>query len=275
MQLRDLVLVIDSDPADDPIVEGALAMARRHSAHLTVCIIAVAAVPDYTLSVFPPAVTLDEYVARADAKVRRVEEAAARIGVAVEIRIVSDTAQRLLDKAPVQTRYADLVLLGPQASWSDRWMRRRVVENVVLRSGRPVLLLPASGMTPSFERAVIGWNASDEAARAVHAALPFLHDRADVVIAIVDPRIGDDAHGSEPGADLARHLARHDLRVEVDCIVPDSGTDAENLRNTAIARGADLLILGAYARSRVRELVLGGVTHALMSDPDLPTLMMH
>lgn len=275
MQLHDLVLVIDSDAADDRIVQGALAMANRHKAHLTVCIIAVAAVPDYTITVFPLAVTLDEYVARADAKVRRVEEAAARVGVAAEIRIVSDTAQHLLDKAPVQTRYADLVIVGPQSTWGDQWMRRRVVENVLLRSGRPVLLLPVSGTAPSFDRAVIGWNASDEAARAVHAVLPFLKDRAEVVIAIVNPRVADDAHGSEPGADLARHLVRHDLRVEVDCTSSKCGTDADILRDMAIARGADLLVLGAYARSRVRELVLGGVTHALMSDPDLPTLMMH
>lgn len=275
MHLRDLILVIDDGTSDDAILDAAMAMAARHDAHLAIDLVSVIPVPDYAISVFPPAVTLDGYRERADAKVHRVEHAAARAGIAAEVRILSDSAQHLLDTAPVQTRYADVVMFGPNTTWDDQWMRRRVVENVVLQSGRPVLLLPISGAIPSFDRALVGWNASDEAARAVHAALPYLNRDADIIVAVVNPKIAGDAHGSEPGADIATHLARHDLGVEVECNSVPHGTEADELQRIAIARGADLLILGAYARSRVRELVLGGVTYALMADPGLPTLMVH
>lgn len=275
MQLRDLILIVDDGAADDAIVNGALATASRHDAHLAIVVMSVTPIPGYTFPVFPLATTIEEMRDRADAKVRRIEAAATRAGVPAEVRIVSDRVQDLLDKAPVQTRYADLVMFGPASTWEDDWMRRRVAENVLLRSGRPQLFLPCSGAVPSFERAVIGWNASDEAARALHAAMPFLRDRAEVIVAVINASASRDSHGSEPGVALARHLTRHGLRVTVDCSSVYAGGEADALRDLAIARGADLLILGAYARSRIRELLLGGVTHTLMTEPALPTLMMH
>lgn len=273
--IKDLLLVIDISTNDDAIVAAAVRMAVKHGAHLSVALFSVIPVPDYTVMVYPPFVTFEEYREKTEAKQRSLRDRAARAGVDVEIRILSDTARILLDKTPAQTRYADLVLFGPPATWEDEWLRRRVLENVILGSGRPVLSLPLDGTVPSFERALIGWNAGPEATRAIQVALPHLSAEAEVVVGIVNPEMSADHHGSDPGADIACHLARHGLRVDVSTSTAGSGAEAEALRSMAVDRGVDLLVLGAFARSRLRELILGGVTEDMIGAVATPTLLMH
>lgn len=271
--IKDILLVVDNHDKDAAIVDAALKLAAANDAHLTVVILGVVPVPGYTMSAFAPYVTLDEYRERTAAKENAVAARAQHAGIAAEIRVVSDVAQALIDKAPVQTRYADLVLFGPADSWDDQWVRRRVVETVLLGSGRPILLVPADGRVPSFRQAVIGWNASMEAARAVAAALPLLTPDAQLTVAVVNPRVAADRHGSEPGADLATHLSRHGHRVEVQVLEAGSGDEAIELGGFAHARGTDLLVLGGYGRSRVRELILGGVTRSMIEHAPCPTLI--
>ena len=137
---------------------------------------------------------------------------------------------------------------------------------------------------------LIGWNARREAARAVHDALPLIRDAAAVTVLAVDPHGrpgalgghgGDHGgghggdHGDEPAADIARHLARHGLRVTA--AQADSGGIgvADVLLNQAADLGADLLVTGGYGHSRTREMVLGGITRALLQRMTLPVLMSH
>src|SRR5206468_1617267 len=141
---------------------------------------------------------------------------------------------------------------------------------------RPVLVLPYAGRFETVGRRVlVGWNARREAARAVHDALPLLRQAESVTVLAIDPVRGAHGHGEEPAADLALHLARHGLQVTARQ-TDSAGLDpADVLLNTAADEGADLIVVGGYGHSRVREVVLGGVTRRLLRTATVPVLISH
>lgn len=178
---------------------------------------------------------------------------------------------------PLHARYADLAILGQQDPDDARvrgWTT--VIEATLLNAGRPILVLPYAGTVSSIgQRVLIGWNARREAARAVHDALPLLRNAESVTVLAVDPLVGDDAHGEEPTADLARHLARHGLHVTARHTKSDGLDPADILLNMAADESMDLLVIGGYGHSRMREIVLGGVTRRLLQSATVPVLISH
>jgi nucleotide-binding universal stress UspA family protein len=150
------------------------------------------------------------------------------------------------------------------------------LEAALIDSGRPVLAIPYAGNFESIgQRVLVGWNASREASRAVHDALPLLAKAESTCVFLANPKRGLAAHGEEPGADIARHLARHGLKVEVAKTVADDVADSALLLNHASDMGADLLVMGAYGHSRLREFILGGVTRSLLREMTVPVLLSH
>jgi nucleotide-binding universal stress UspA family protein len=118
---------------------------------------------------------------------------------------------------------------------------------------------------------VIGWNQGVPAARAVRYAMPFLEIAAQVEIFSVDT-------GAKKGTsaqDIARYLGWHDIKTELNSTPPDQRSVGEVLLSEAKSSGADLLVLGAFSHSRLRQLVLGGVTSYILEHAELPVLMAH
>jgi nucleotide-binding universal stress UspA family protein len=170
-------------------------------------------------------------------------------------------------------RYADLLVLGQDDPESDN---AGLLETVLFDSGRPVLAIPFAGNFNSIgKRVLVGWNASREASRALHDALPLIAKADTTTVFLANPKRGLGAHGEEPGADIARHLARHGLMVEVAKAVADDVSDSALLLNHASDMGADLLVMGAYGHSRLREFILGGVTRSLLREMTIPVLLSH
>ncbi|MFM7611939.1 MAG: universal stress protein, partial [Alphaproteobacteria bacterium] len=151
-----------------------------------------------------------------------------------------------------------------------------LLERVLFDSGRPVLAIPFAGNFKSIgKRVLVGWNASREATRALHDALPLIAKAENTTVFLANPKRGLGAHGEEPGADIARHLARHGLKVEVTKAVAEDVADSALLLNHASDMGADLLVMGAYGHSRLREFILGGVTRSLLREMTVPVLLSH
>ena len=149
---------------------------------------------------------------------------------------------------------------------------------MVLASGRPVLVVPYVGTYPRVgERVMIAWDASREAARAVADSLPLLQAAQQVVTLSANPDTGgrSDRHGEIPGADIARHLARHGVRVEAQRLNAKEVSIADMLLNRIADEGIDLLVMGAYGHARVREIWLGGVTRSLMQYMTVPVFISH
>jgi nucleotide-binding universal stress UspA family protein len=196
------------------------------------------------------------------------EAVAAREGLSAEWRPIRSP---LTESVVAHARYADVAVVA-RSDPGGREPPVIVPEWLVFGSGRPVILLPARAPATLVRRVVVGWNASREATRAVADALPLLAHAEAVEVLVVDPE-RHAGHGQEPGADIARHLARHGLSVEVRLL--DSG--GEPVSSTLLARaaafGAELLIVGAYGHSRLTELVFGGTTRRVLREAELPVLM--
>jgi nucleotide-binding universal stress UspA family protein len=174
----------------------------------------------------------------------------------------------------LHARYADLIVVGQPQAGDDAGVERGFAENVALGAGRPVLIVPYAGRFDSVGRRVlIGWDAGREATRALTDALPFLARAASVQVLVVNPGIGH--HGEAPGDDIALYLARHGVRVEVNV---QEGVDidvGDEILSRAADFGADLIVMGAYGHSRIREIVMGGATRTLIDTMTAPVLMSH
>ncbi|HEY9105277.1 MAG TPA: universal stress protein [Roseateles sp.] len=182
------------------------------------------------------------------------------------------------DNLALAARYCDLAILT-QTNPDEPFPldSRAVALDVLMRSGRPVLMLPYAGETPAqpFRRVLVGWNASREAARALHDALPLLKAAGDVEVAVFQtPEDAGLAHGALPGADVGLWLARHGVHVEVRHVPAKVGA-GEALLSHAADISADLIVAGGYGHSRFRELMLGGVTRTLMQSCPVPVLLSH
>lgn len=174
----------------------------------------------------------------------------------------------------LRAHYSDLVVIGQV----DPNERSPVVmddfpEYVVLNSGRPVLIVPYAGRYQTVgKRALVAWDASIGATRAITNALPMLK-RADIVeVAVFNPEDKPNAHGELPGDDIALYMARHNVRVDV--IRKETHVEiGDALLSLATELGSDLLVMGGYGHSRFREILLGGVTRNMLSSMTLPVLM--
>lgn len=278
MGLKDILVLLDGSERSAVRLDLACALARRHDAHLTGLFVVDVAVPaiagadggGMVLAELVETMRNDALAAGARAETA-FREALRRESVAGEWRLVEGLEPQ---QVALHGRYADLVVLGQLAP--DDGGADVTLEAALFSGGRPVLVVPHSGRFETLgQRVLIGWNAKREAARAVGDALPLLKDAQSVTVLVVNPAPGSDMHGEEPGADIARHLARHGVAVGVERVVaPDIGAD-DALLNRAAESNADLIVIGAYGHSRLREFVLGGVTRGLLKHMTVPVLMSH
>ncbi len=276
MPFKDILVYADRGSAASARVEFAAAIAAAHGAHLTA--LHVAATPTmagFVLAELPQLVLdLQEKMIREDiAKLEgTVQEAGTRAGVEIEWRVGRGIVEQLaLDYA----RHVDLAIVG-QASDDPTEATRgdRLAEALVLGSGRPTLVVPRFGRfgVPG-KRVLAAWNGTREAARAINDALPFLEGAQKVTVLTINPR--DRSVRSVPGADISIHLARHGVKVEAATNFADDMDVGDLLLSRASDLGADLIVMGAYGHSRMREMVLGGATRHLLRHMTVPVLLAH
>lgn len=180
------------------------------------------------------------------------------------------------DALAVNGRYADLLVVGQADPDDPAGSRNDLPEAMAFATGRPILVVPQIGAQPTVGKTVLlCWNASRESARAAADALPFLRAADKVIVLIVDPEISADGHGEEPGADVALWLARHGVNITVQRDVAADARIGEIILSRAADYGADLIVMGIYGHSRLREMVLGGVSRTLLASMTVPVLMSH
>jgi nucleotide-binding universal stress UspA family protein len=277
MQIKDIFLHMDGTAQAEVRLRLAIDLARRHDAHLTALYIIDIQMPPIAGGEAAGAAFLAELRLKmlSDARIAataveaRFRERLRLEGVAGEWRQIEGAAT---EEVALHARYADLVIVSqdhPDGSQPDA---DAIIERVLFSAGRPVLIVPHTTQVETVGRRVlIGWNASREATRAVHDALPLIA-RADAVTVFTVSRRGA---SDEPGAALALHLARHGIKVQVEHTVAAGMNTSDIMLNAAANLPADLLIVGGYGHSRFRELVLGGVTRTLLRRMTLPVLMSH
>ena len=119
------------------------------------------------------------------------------------------------------------------------------------------------------------WNAIRVSARAASDALPMLREADKVIVLSVDPRSSADGHGAEPGADVAAWLARHGVKVTVQRDVAADADVGDVILSRAADHDVDLIVMGLYGHSRLREMVLGGASRTLLASMTVPLFMAH
>ncbi len=259
--------------------DAAIRMAQAFGAHLT-------ALNHVDMTRLPPYIRahLGEELAREQMRRAEQDAAAAAAGFeaiarreglgSVEVRrLAGDPVLGLA----VSARYADLIVLGQvDAENTDGPEQRDFPDHAILATGRPLLMIPYAGTFNTIgEHVVVAWSATRESTRAVTDALPLLQRAKKVTVIIGDAKPGAGGHGASPGADIALYLARQGVKVEVS-LEQTAGIDVGSLLLSRIADlDADLLVMGAYGHSRVRELVLGGVTRTILRQMTVPVLMSH
>ena len=179
----------------------------------------------------------------------------------------------LSDYLSREARCADLFITGLAAGGFFDGSRQVDTSDLVMQVGRPVLIVPATGIAQGFERFVIGWKDTRETRRAVADALPLLEKAVHVaVVEIADDE--DLARARANVADVVSWLGRHDIVAEAAASL-STGDDASQLYEVARQHGADVIVAGAYGHSRLREWALGGVTRDLLMRTDQCTLLAH
>lgn len=180
------------------------------------------------------------------------------------------------DALAVNARYADLLVVGQADPEDAAGSRGDLPEAMAFATGRPVLVVPKIGaLSPVGKTVMVCWNASRESARATADALPFLQAAETVIVLVIDPEVSADGHGQEPGADVALWLARHGVNVTVQRDVAANTKVGEIILSRAADCGADLIVMGVYGHSRLREFILGGASRTLLGSMTVPVLMSH
>jgi nucleotide-binding universal stress UspA family protein len=280
MTYRSLVVHLDDTPRSDRRSALAARVARTFAADLAgVYVVASGQISPFASAMMPSdmvsARLAEAAGAQADAEARFRSATAAAELVAVEWRAPAGDP---IEAAVMHARYADLAIFGqPSPDDAEAGFASDLAHAVIVRSGRPVLLVPFTGDENASigERVLIAWKDARESARAVADALPLLARAQSVVIVSVAPTADVDVQETIVESRLVSWLAHHGISARYRReVAPD--IDAGNLLlSQAADLGADLIVMGAYSRARISELVLGGVTRLMLSSMTVPVLMAH
>jgi len=275
---KDLVVPLTDTGGDASAVAAAVAIAGWQQAHLS--LLEFANMPTMPASPWGSGeIGIGEIYERfresaeSDAAAWRERLAKQAVTLSSEVRVVDSLAEESPRLAALHARYADLaVMTMAAANERDVAIVRDFFASLLLDSGRPLLLVPPGFEWRPAKRVVVAWRPRREAARALHDAMPFL--RAAETVDVMEVEEGGD--GALQGADIAAHLARHGLNVNVFVRPWHEESVALTLVRHAQDHGAELLVAGGYGHSRLREWVMGGVTRDLLSgDCPIPVFFSH
>lgn len=284
MTLKDILVHLDGSERSNMRLDIACSVAKRHSAHLKALYVidipplpSLYGNPNAFVDVAGLAEMTTEALERARNEAAAVEQAfwerLRRDDIHGTWHLVEDV---LPETAAAHARCADLMIVG-QTSSSDVAPYRDLPGAMILSAGRPVLVVPYAGRFLEIGRDIlIGWKSTREAARAVNDAIPLLQQARSVrVLAISSNREWQESEEDVPAADIALHLARHGVKAEATHTLAAGMAEGDILLNMAADTGADLIIVGGYGHSRMREIVFGGVTRTLLSSMTVPVLFSH
>ncbi len=275
--IKDIVVNLSVSKEGSPAGDYAVSVAGAFAAHLT----GIACVFDPIVPVsgtgYIPAEVIEaqqaDNEAAAKAAIDRFAAATARAGLSAEPLTLSASFAGAGDQFGRIARRFDLAVVG-QAEPETSTVDDIIAETTLFDSGRPMIMVPYIQRTPlKLDNVMVCWDGSRPAARAIADAMPLLEKAGRVEIVIITNERGK--QDEIEGADMGQHLARHGLKVDVHRIVGGNIDVADALLSHAADSGADFMVMGGYGHSRLREFVLGGVTHSIFRSMTVPALLSH
>ncbi len=277
MTYKTIVCVLSNEKNARAVMKCATDLARRHDAHLVgLHVEQISVAPMAAPMAMPDPASIQ---AMQDAAHAQTLELKAVFDEAIRLDAVSGEWRNFVSmsgygsaNATDTLRCADLIITAqsdPSYASDDS-----DIEQCLFESGRPVLLVPyIFGEAKPIKRILVGWNGTREATRAVFDALPFLKQAQNVEVFTVDPQAKGNQSVELVGAELATTLARHGVKAEVVTVPSEGLSPATVLENRLSDSGIDLLVMGAFSKSRLRELLFGGVTRTVLDSMTALTLM--
>ncbi|MFD2239122.1 universal stress protein [Aureimonas populi] len=262
--------------APSPATRLAVEMGRHFAGHLTIDFLSPqsAWVP-YSLLTDMPLQLLAEQTKRLDEQARAgmklAEAAAAEAGVPAETHLISLDFLALVGRAAIRARLQDVIVVDSGASALRE--EREIVESLLFRTARPLIRVPASFEGALPRKVLVAWDGSVPSTRAVREALPLLQAAESVEIVTVQGE--KDVSEVPPGEKLARYLSHHEVPATQTTLTAPRRDVAGALRGHVAETGAQMIVMGAYAHSRLQQAVLGGVTSSLLEDSPVPLLLAH
>ena len=201
-------------------------------------------------------------------------QAAAAAGIAAEWRAPAGAP---LEAAVAHGRCTDLIVLGQSdAEDSESIFADELIATTILSAARPTLVIPHIGTRPTLgQNVLVAWDGGREASRAIADALPFLERAKRVDVITVNPEAAGRAMEGQALSRLTAYLKAHGVTPVVDRDAVSDISVGERLLSRAADLGSDLVVMGGYAHTRLRELVLGGVTRTMLEKMTVPVLMSH
>jgi nucleotide-binding universal stress UspA family protein len=217
-----------------------------------------------------------KYKERAGKVREKFEQALKKNLVSGEWRELDSSHPYVADKFIEQARSADLVMISQVVPDVECGVEQEFAERVIMESGRPVLIIPRNKPFSAIgERVLIGWNRTQESARASFDAMMLLSEKSEVNLVWVNPQKESQLAGKFPGVELAKTFAHHNINVTTEALPTMDTNVGDALLTRAIDLNSDLLVMGAYGHSRMREFIFGGATRHVLDNMTLPVLMSH
>ncbi|UCI33751.1 universal stress protein [Mesorhizobium sp. B4-1-4] len=266
MRFKTMVAILQNEQDAERVLDCAIPLASRFESHLIGIHAEALPVPYTSATGFPDTeflqVSADMNRERANKLqavfLRRIEDS----GLSFEWRSLESFSGDSALTGISSVRAADLIIAAQRETGGDP---SADVDTLVYDAGRPVLVVPHAGpLVTTFKRVLLAWNGSKEAARAAFDALPFIIEAEKTDILVIDPPDTLDESSEAAGAEIASALSRHGATVSVS-VLKSGGTSVDDMIQNRVAEsGADLLVLGAYSHSWLRQLLFGGVTRTVL-----------
>jgi nucleotide-binding universal stress UspA family protein len=256
-------------------VSYGLSLAEKTKAHVTFRVLGHHYDPPYSLAPQFVASLVGPANAEEKARIEKAEAALkgqlASSGLGIDVRSAQLNQADAVDLAAMQGRLHDLTIVDSPAEYFT--IGRALVEELLFHTGRPVIVVPAGVKAFKAKRIVVAWDGTARAARALNDAMPLLTSAEYVEVASVLKE--KDLSKLVPGAEAAPHLSRHGIDATVANVDATNGDAGKALRSRATLVGADMIVMGAFAHSRWRQMVLGGVTDSMLSSSEIPVFLSH
>lgn len=279
MSIKDIMVICDAGEANDFRVETTLQIAKAFSAHITGLHLTPYPNPEKSSSGFYRVI---DYLATdqieltqntAELLKTKFETKAAELGIPCEWKCIDGIdLQFIIDNA----RYADFVVLPQGYSRFGEEDPQRIDDYLSIYMGRPTIVVPDIKRVFNLPKIImIAWDESQEAARAVHDAMPFLEYAEVVQIVSVSDKPEEQKANIIYSDDLRKHLSHHGVNAEVINADELPGGTGKTILQSGLEFDADLIVMGAYGETRLKEVVLSGATRFLLKHTTIPLFLSH
>ena len=275
MACRSVFCIIGIDQCDRDIL-NAIHLCRELDAHLSVQIVSLVPTPMGGYGVVVSAAWLLEREADIAAMKKREKQIISLVqtaGLKADVDSYyceKDWADEIIGQ---RARFSDLTIIGPDLLHQPA-LKTPALSGALFHSGRPTLVVPTGARaTLHPHKVMLAWDGRIEAVRAAREAIDVMAAAVDVHVTIVDDDSAE-ASDSGPRANISAYLARHGIKVKVDRLRTCDTSIADLLKQHASKISADMIVMGAYGHSRLRERLFGGVTRTMIETSPIPIFMM-